>query len=151
MAMGTGTAGYSLHDVSIDWSNQLAESYRRHGWSAQLGGIDYLPGYGIDGISYRFLGDCLHCHGPRGGDAWLFGFAEFLLVKDHLSASAGALFRRPWVLEPQQLEFHLQGSADWNRLWRELVLSAEEQNLGALCLDINAPAIQETYHASWTR
>jgi hypothetical protein len=49
------------------------------------------------------------------------------------------------------VEFHLQGTADWRRLWRELVSSADDQNLGSLCLDINAPAIQELYHARWTR
>jgi len=80
----------------------------------------------------------------------LFGFAEFLLVKNHVSASAGAFFRRTTADKPQQVETHLQGSGEWGSLWRELTAYAKDQNLGSICLDVNAPAIQETYHARWS-
>jgi UDP-GlcNAc:undecaprenyl-phosphate/decaprenyl-phosphate GlcNAc-1-phosphate transferase len=80
----------------------------------------------------------------------LFGFAELLLLKNRLSASAGEFFRRATVEEPREVEFHMHGNGDWGRLWRELTAFAIEQNLGSICLDVNAPAIQETYHARWS-
>jgi len=80
----------------------------------------------------------------------LFGFAELLLVKNRLSATAGDFFRRATLNVPREVEIHLHGSGDWGRLWRELTAYATEHGLGSICLDINAPAIQETYHARWS-
>jgi len=81
----------------------------------------------------------------------LFGFAEFVLVKDHLTASAESLLKGRRARKRERLEVHLQGSADWGRLWRELTACAEAEELTAICLDINAPAIQEVYLARWHR
>jgi UDP-GlcNAc:undecaprenyl-phosphate GlcNAc-1-phosphate transferase len=81
----------------------------------------------------------------------LFGHAEFLLIKERLLAVAVALRYGHQVGRVHQLEVRLQGSADWNELWRDLTTFAEQLNLKTVCLDVNAPAIHEGYHARWDR
>lgn len=81
----------------------------------------------------------------------LFGHAEFLLIKERLLAATVALRYGHQIGRVHQLEVRLQGSADWNELWRELTACAEQVNLKTVCLDVNAPAIHEGYHARWDR
>jgi hypothetical protein len=80
----------------------------------------------------------------------LFGYAEFLLLKRRL-VHLGA-----WILwraskQPRQMEVHLQGSAAWAELWNEVTVSAGLLELDRVCLDVNAPAVYEGYHARWDR
>jgi len=49
----------------------------------------------------------------------------------------------------RQTTFRLQGSRKWEMLWGTLVASAGELGLNEICLDVNLPAAQEGYHASW--
>jgi UDP-GlcNAc:undecaprenyl-phosphate/decaprenyl-phosphate GlcNAc-1-phosphate transferase len=44
----------------------------------------------------------------------------------------------------------LQGSREWNVLWNTLTESAEKLQLTKINLDLNVPAIAESYHANWT-
>jgi UDP-GlcNAc:undecaprenyl-phosphate/decaprenyl-phosphate GlcNAc-1-phosphate transferase len=81
----------------------------------------------------------------------LFGHAEFLLIKERLLAVAVAVRYGHQTGRVHQLEVRLQGSADWNELWRDLTACAEQLNLRTVCLDVNAPAIHEGYHARWDR
>jgi UDP-GlcNAc:undecaprenyl-phosphate GlcNAc-1-phosphate transferase len=78
----------------------------------------------------------------------LFGHAEcVLLVK-----SCGALARSlagGVLRSPHQVEVRLQGSVDWHDYWGRLTACAERLNLSGLTLDVNAPAMQEGYHARW--
>lgn len=39
----------------------------------------------------------------------------------------------------------------WKEIWEELTASAFQYNLRTLCLDVNAPALHEGYHARWDR
>ncbi|MGL4552597.1 MAG: hypothetical protein ACRC33_15600, partial [Gemmataceae bacterium] len=50
-----------------------------------------------------------------------------------------------------QVEVRLQGSVDWTELWSRLLACADRGNLSGLVLDVNAPAVQEGYHARWYR
>jgi UDP-GlcNAc:undecaprenyl-phosphate GlcNAc-1-phosphate transferase len=79
----------------------------------------------------------------------LFGYAEFLLVKSRLTHLLRSLLptNRPGV--PHQAVVHVQGSADWGELMEALVGSAEELNLKNIRLDVNAPALHESYHGVW--
>src|SRR5262249_56340876 len=52
---------------------------------------------------------------------------------------------------PRHLDVRLQGSADWRPLWVNLTSAASRLNLEQLCLDVNAPALHEGYHARWQR
>src|SRR5262249_34665797 len=47
------------------------------------------------------------------------------------------------------LVVRLQGTADWDRVWAELVAHARRLELHNLYLDVNAPALHENYHARW--
>lgn len=76
----------------------------------------------------------------------LFGYTEFVLLKNRIAMS---LLHGASDGKPRQSEIRLQGSADWATLWFELTTNAEQLNLKALCLDINAPSIHEGYLARW--
>jgi UDP-GlcNAc:undecaprenyl-phosphate GlcNAc-1-phosphate transferase len=78
----------------------------------------------------------------------LFGHAEMMLVLK----SAGALARSFSGASGEnghQVEVRLQGSANWCALWRRLLICADGVHLRSLVLDVNAPAMQEGYHARW--
>ncbi len=81
----------------------------------------------------------------------LFGHAEALLVKTRLLAFGRVLFSPSIHGRARQLEVRLQGNADWRGLWTTLTAAAEQLNLQQLCLDVNAPALHEGYHARWDR
>jgi hypothetical protein len=77
----------------------------------------------------------------------IFGHAELALVGQRLAALA-----RPGVRgEPREVKVRLQGSADWQELWEAIVACARPLNLTVVRLDVNAPALQEGYHARWDR
>jgi len=50
-----------------------------------------------------------------------------------------------------EMVVHLQGTADWKDVWEDLTGCAEQLNLHSVCLDVNAPALHENYHAQWER
>jgi UDP-GlcNAc:undecaprenyl-phosphate/decaprenyl-phosphate GlcNAc-1-phosphate transferase len=81
----------------------------------------------------------------------LFGHAEFLLLKQRAMAVLFAVRHGNERGRVHQLEVRLQGSADWNDLWRNVTACAEQLQLKAVCLDVNAPALHEGYHARWGR
>jgi UDP-GlcNAc:undecaprenyl-phosphate GlcNAc-1-phosphate transferase len=81
----------------------------------------------------------------------LFGHAELLLVHKRCTALAVSLLKPPAGQRVQQLEVRLQGTGDWKELWARLTAHALELNLKSVRLDVNAPAIQEGYHARWDR
>src|SRR5262249_51176777 len=76
-------------------------------------------------------------------------YAELILLKQRLLG----LWAGRSIAEGQasQMQVRLQGSADWTKLWTDLTLSAANLGLTNLCLDVNAPAIHEGYHARWDR
>jgi hypothetical protein len=51
----------------------------------------------------------------------------------------------------RQSAVRLQGSAAWEELWRNIISVAEQLQLKTVCLDVNAPALHEGYHARWGR
>ena len=80
----------------------------------------------------------------------LFGYAELVLLRQRVASLAASFLARPGGL-PRQAAVRLQGSADWGRLWSHLVECAGRLNLWSVSLNVNAPAIQEGYHAVWAR
>lgn len=80
----------------------------------------------------------------------LFGHAEALLIKKRL---VGLFVRLNANGNPKthQLEVRLQGSTDWTELWGNLTARADDLGLRTVCLDVNAPALHEGYHARWDR
>ncbi len=81
----------------------------------------------------------------------LFGHTELeLVVKRSLSLGASIL-SAPRPGRPRQVEVRLQGSFDWTEFWSRLTGRAAELRLRSVRLDVNVPAIDEGYHASWVR
>lgn len=81
----------------------------------------------------------------------LFGYAEFLLIKERLAALAVSFMYRGDHGRTHQTAVRLQGTADWQALWQQLAACAEQLPLKSLRLDVNAPFLHEGYHASWDR
>lgn len=81
----------------------------------------------------------------------LFGYAEFLLIKERLAALAVSFMYRGDHGRTHQTAVRLQGTADWQALWQALATCAEQLPLKSLRLDVNAPFLHEGYHASWDR
>jgi UDP-GlcNAc:undecaprenyl-phosphate GlcNAc-1-phosphate transferase len=81
----------------------------------------------------------------------LFGHAEFLLIKERLLAVLFAIRHGSEQGRVHQSAVRLQGSTDWKDIWRHVTESAEDLQLRAVTLDVNAPALHEGYHARWGR
>lgn len=81
----------------------------------------------------------------------LFGHAEFLLIKERLLAVLFAILHGNDQGRVHQSTVRLQGSADWKDVWGHVTERAEEMQLRAVTLDVNAPALHEGYHARWGR
>jgi hypothetical protein len=79
----------------------------------------------------------------------LFGAAELLLVRNYLATGIFSLFGSSPNGYAYHSEIHLQGSADWDLLWKRLTAQASELALTFVRLDVNAPAVYEEYHARW--
>jgi UDP-GlcNAc:undecaprenyl-phosphate GlcNAc-1-phosphate transferase len=81
----------------------------------------------------------------------LFGHAELALALKRLTVLASSLVEFRPAGDPRGYEVRLQGSVEWPSLWAALTRYNEELNLEAVRLDINAPALHESYHAQWHR
>jgi UDP-GlcNAc:undecaprenyl-phosphate GlcNAc-1-phosphate transferase len=81
----------------------------------------------------------------------LFGHAEMMLVLKSCGALARSLAGGAPGRTGNWIEVRLQGSADWRDLWGRLLGCTARLNLRSLVLDVNAPAVQESYHARWFR
>ncbi|HEX4589679.1 MAG TPA: MraY family glycosyltransferase [Gemmataceae bacterium] len=81
----------------------------------------------------------------------LFGHAEFLLIKEQFLSFFFALRHGHEQGRVHESAVRLQGSADWKDVWKQVTSTAEELQLRAVTLDVNAPAMHEAYHARWGR
>ncbi|MFL5240810.1 MAG: MraY family glycosyltransferase [Gemmataceae bacterium] len=81
----------------------------------------------------------------------LFGHAELELVLKRLRSFAVQFVRGPRTEKPHETAVRLQGTVDWRELWMAIVIRGTELNLSRIRLDVNAPAINEGYHARWDR
>jgi len=81
----------------------------------------------------------------------LFGRAEMALLVSRLRR-AGISLVRPASNghgSARQSSIRLQGSRDWELLWQTVTESAEKLCLVKAVLDLNLPAIRESYNAAW--
>lgn len=81
----------------------------------------------------------------------IFGVAEYQLVSRKASNFAKSFLQganRPDVV---QSSIHVQGNRDWNFLWEKLSKFADQQELLELTLDLNAPWLHESFHATRRR
>jgi UDP-GlcNAc:undecaprenyl-phosphate GlcNAc-1-phosphate transferase len=80
----------------------------------------------------------------------LFGHAELSLVRQRMHSIYASFFRLPEGKPAREIEVRLHGKIDWKELWLQITACGPQLNLGQARLDINAPAINEGYHARWT-
>lgn len=80
----------------------------------------------------------------------LFGWAEYQLVTRRAQLFASSFFRsgNPLISDIMQGSVHVQGNRNWKEVWRLLYEFAEEKKLAKLTLDVNAPWLHESFHAT---
>ncbi len=81
----------------------------------------------------------------------LFGYAELVLAKEKVRALFLLLWNGNHSDRSHQTRVRLQGSVQWQGIWDDLTTAAMQNNLRSLCLNVNAPALNEGYHAQWNR
>ena len=81
----------------------------------------------------------------------LFGHGELSLLKQRLRSLFLSFLSRGNPDGSKQSAVRLQGSLDWTELWVAVTERGQQLNLKAVCLDVNAPALHEGYHARWDR
>jgi hypothetical protein len=81
----------------------------------------------------------------------LFGHTELELALKRSLSFGASILSKPHPGRPRQVEVRLQGSFDWTEFWSRLTGCAAELHLHSARLDVNVPAIEEGYHASWVR
>jgi UDP-GlcNAc:undecaprenyl-phosphate GlcNAc-1-phosphate transferase len=80
----------------------------------------------------------------------LFGHAELSLLRQRTNSIVASFFHLPEGKPAQEIEVRLHGNVDWKELWIQITACAPQLNLGQARLDINAPSINEGYHARWS-
>lgn len=82
----------------------------------------------------------------------VFGFAEFQLLKNKLFNMGSAFLTAPHKDGGTREQcIQLQGSRDWNQLWRAITEFADIHEMAQVRLDLNLPWLHEGYHATWQR
>jgi UDP-GlcNAc:undecaprenyl-phosphate GlcNAc-1-phosphate transferase len=83
----------------------------------------------------------------------MFGHSELRLLASRIKLLARSSFRLndPSQGGGAQSAIHLQGDREWERLWTGLREAAIDLPVNNIELNVNAPMIQEDFHASWTR
>jgi len=77
----------------------------------------------------------------------IFGIAEYQLVSRKASSLAKSVFKYNQH-EVEKTSVHVQGSRDWKVDWEKLCKFADQHGLSELTLDLNAPWLHESFHAT---
>jgi UDP-GlcNAc:undecaprenyl-phosphate GlcNAc-1-phosphate transferase len=83
----------------------------------------------------------------------MFGHSELRLLASRINTLARSFLRihgRP-PERGTQSTVHLQGDREWESLWDGLKEAVFDLPVDNIELNVNAPMIQEAFHASWTR
>jgi UDP-GlcNAc:undecaprenyl-phosphate GlcNAc-1-phosphate transferase len=81
----------------------------------------------------------------------LFGYVEFILVKDRLALTAASLWSAAGEGARPAMRVHLPGAGEWHAFWESLTGCATELDLQVIRLDVNTRAVHARYHARWDR
>lgn len=83
----------------------------------------------------------------------IFGVAEFQLVSRKASDLSRNLFKSK-VKDREDVRLssvHVQGNRDWSVMWQQLCEFADSYDILELTLDLNAPWLHESFHATRRR
>ena len=83
----------------------------------------------------------------------IFGVAEYELIMSRAYGFARSLFRISRngsnLTEPQlQSSVHVQGNRQWDVTWKRFCEFSNQHQLNKLTLDVNAPWLHESFHAT---
>jgi UDP-GlcNAc:undecaprenyl-phosphate GlcNAc-1-phosphate transferase len=78
----------------------------------------------------------------------IFGVAEFELVSRKAMGVFGSFLKKPGQKKFRQSTVQLQGDRNWETAWEQLCVFADENGLREITLDVNAPWIHESFHAT---
>jgi UDP-GlcNAc:undecaprenyl-phosphate/decaprenyl-phosphate GlcNAc-1-phosphate transferase len=84
----------------------------------------------------------------------MFGHSELRLVASRFQSLGKSFFRlngRQSAGHGTQSAVHLQGNCEWAHVWDALKEAALDLPVSNLELNLNAPMIQEGFHAAWAR
>jgi len=84
----------------------------------------------------------------------IFGVAEYQLIARRANSAAKSMFRltsRDQMADVLESMVHVQGNRDWQEVWKLLCDFAEEHRLHQITLDLNAPWLHESFHATRRR
>lgn len=83
----------------------------------------------------------------------IFGVAELRLITRKANSVAKTFFDLTTnsPAEIHQASVHVQGNRDWEETWMQLCNFADRHGLVEITLDLNAPWIHESYHATRKR
>lgn len=83
----------------------------------------------------------------------LFGVGEIQLVTRKASLVARSLVKQTPGLRDDLLQsaVHVQGNRDWQAVWKQLCEFADHCKIDQLTLDVNAPWMHESFHATCKR
>jgi UDP-GlcNAc:undecaprenyl-phosphate GlcNAc-1-phosphate transferase len=82
----------------------------------------------------------------------MFGHSELLLLSSRVNSFARSFLHLNRRLRGPDTHstVHLQGSHEWKLIWADLTDAARDLPVNTIELDVNAPMIQEGFHATWT-
>ncbi len=78
-----------------------------------------------------------------------FGHGEMQLIGHRVKGLAASFLQFRKSAQPRQSAIRLQGSGAWADPWANLTQAAADMALKSIRLDINAPALHESYHGQW--
>ncbi len=80
----------------------------------------------------------------------IFGVAEYELVMNRAYGVAKSLFTRSQTEKVPQVQssVHVQGNRDWEENWKRFCEFSDKHQLNKLTLDVNAPWLHESFHAT---
>jgi UDP-GlcNAc:undecaprenyl-phosphate GlcNAc-1-phosphate transferase len=83
----------------------------------------------------------------------LFGVAEYQLISRKASTVAKSFFQMAVAnrFDIHQTSVHVQGSRDWQEAWKQLCDFADQNGVVELTMDLNAPWMHESFHATQKR
>ncbi len=80
----------------------------------------------------------------------IFGWAEYQLINQKTFSLARSFFRlgKKDAADVMEGSVHVQGNRNWKAVWTLLYDFADENSLQQLTLDVNAPWLHESFHAT---
>jgi len=81
----------------------------------------------------------------------VFGFAEFRMIWQKIKGVVVGMSSKDKKSAEEGQQYQLQGTRNWGALFEKVRRFSETKGFDKITVDINAPWIHESYHATWKR